>query len=639
MPRLLQKEKGTQGTKVVESALPKIRVHVVHGDIGKIGEGKCVPASERLPIDAVAVGHYAGVEPRDAELALDRSISLGDSEDAPRELVITGLTRRNTLRGDLGIPFFLPDPRRHSGGRVIVVAGMGTPGRFGEPELTMLARELCWCLSRMSKHHLATVLIGAGNGNLNLVDAAEAWLRGIREGLFEFPEGKPCLEAITFVEFDSKRSHELNSVLRARPVEGLEVEIGPLTRFTDERGSAASDSKKCEHQAHLVNHFNVAYSARRWWFTLFPPQGGQERRSKAVRKRDLKLRLDRLANASRLDHQRTRGAILSRDLFPKDLWKRMDVSAPVMVVCRDGTVANVPWEMVAVSPEGSAGPVSKEPESWFLGISRGLTRSLAHMRPGAPTLASRTRLRVLVIADGCREHPLNALHSGAHHLLQLFKRSNEQARTTRRVPQIEAKALIGPDEATRKRVLKELRRSDPYDLVYYGGHGEYDEDNPGNSGWIFSGGERVSAEDLQRIGAIPKFVFSNACETGRFSTAPFRRRGRHARSFAEVVLNRGAANLVCAAWPIGNKEAAAFAVQLFRNLLGVEDVESPQCMYVAMQAARKTLLNSGPDGAEAWGAYQHYGDPYFQLIPQKRGDEPASATTEPKLRQNTNGPE
>ncbi len=107
------------------------------------------------PVDVVAVGHYIGVTPTAAEKALDRAITrafYGLSEKDPdpedRKLVLTQYTERGTIRGELGQPFFLADPRKPAGKgtpeRLIVLAGMGLPGRFGAPELVVLVRELCW---------------------------------------------------------------------------------------------------------------------------------------------------------------------------------------------------------------------------------------------------------------------------------------------------------------------------------------------------------------------------------------------------------------------------------------------------------------------------------------------------------------
>src|SRR4051812_10963075 len=60
---------------------PKLVVEVVWGDI------------TRARADVFAVGHYMGLPPQKAELALDRVVS-GQAEGSPRKLLITELTRR-----------------------------------------------------------------------------------------------------------------------------------------------------------------------------------------------------------------------------------------------------------------------------------------------------------------------------------------------------------------------------------------------------------------------------------------------------------------------------------------------------------------------------------------------------------------
>ena len=102
--------------------------------------------------------------------------------------------------GELGQNFILPDPRKP--GRVIVIAGMGQPGNFRAAELAILSRELVWTLGRSGRKNLASVLIGAGAGNLETQDAVHAWLRGIRRALHDAQAASdPRLQSITFVEF------------------------------------------------------------------------------------------------------------------------------------------------------------------------------------------------------------------------------------------------------------------------------------------------------------------------------------------------------------------------------------------------------------------------------------------------------
>ncbi len=77
--------------------------------------------------DVFVVGHYVGVLPQNAELALDRALS---GTEEPSRLVLTDLTRRGVIRGALGDVIFFP----RADGRQIVLAGMGRPGTFGEAQ-------------------------------------------------------------------------------------------------------------------------------------------------------------------------------------------------------------------------------------------------------------------------------------------------------------------------------------------------------------------------------------------------------------------------------------------------------------------------------------------------------------------------
>src|SRR5918999_5020784 len=81
--------------------------------------------------------------------------------------------------------------------------------------------------------------------------------------------------------------------------------------------------------------------------------------------------------------------------------------------------------------------------------------------------------------------------------------------------------------------------------------------------------QRLSANELNRIDRVPKFVFSNACESG---ITPDRSRERSvdlAPSFAEAFFARGVANFVCTAWPVDDAAARVFALTLYSDLLGI----------------------------------------------------------------------
>lgn len=187
---LLQDESATTespadtGSPITPSVAPKVSSASKQPPISialSISHGGIQGTSGALAkADAISVGHYIGVAPQNAELAIDEAITAALEKNKMGETpseneIITSLCRRGVIVGELGQNFLLPDPRDAK--RVIVIAGMGQPGMFREAELAVLTRELIWSLGRTGRKNLCTVLIGAGAGNLEAPDAVRASLR------------------------------------------------------------------------------------------------------------------------------------------------------------------------------------------------------------------------------------------------------------------------------------------------------------------------------------------------------------------------------------------------------------------------------------------------------------------------------
>jgi hypothetical protein len=231
-------------------------------------------------------------------------------------------------------------------------------------------------------------------------------------------------------------------------------------------------------------------------------------------------------------------------------------------------------------------------------------------------------LRVLIVADPAEDAPLPGAQQEGAALAELFHSFNTvHARNENR---IEVKTLFGPTEATRFNVLRELLLR-PYDVLHFAGHCVFDKDQPRRSGWIFSGGERLSADELNRIDRVPSFVFSNACESGIVQGQVRRTATRSADlapGFAEAFFARGVANFVCTAWRVDDVAASEFALTLYSRLLGL-DIEpdvpgevsaaTPLYLFEAMRDARRSIA-ARDYGVRTWGAYQHYGNPYFRFF-------------------------
>ncbi len=222
-----------------------------------------------------------------------------------------------------------------------------------------------------------------------------------------------------------------------------------------------------------------------------------------------------------------------------------------------------------------------------------------------PPIMSGLRLRVLVIADPCEESPLPGAQQEGEAVAQLFEQFKESGAN------VELVRLFGPCEATRVAVLDHLINQ-RFDLVHYAGHCFFKADDPPRSGWLFSGNQVLSAYELSRVDRIPRFVFSNACESGITSDRADQRNPGLAPSFAESFFACGVCNFICTAWPVDDAAALAFASRFYNGLLGLG--RNAEAIHEAINAARIEIAALGQGVRTTWGAYQHFGDPNFRIV-------------------------
>ena len=536
--------------------VPEIRIRLVNAAIEAVHEHPDAGTP-----DVIAVGHYRDVAPQAAERALGSAISRPSqatgSNGGPGAAavadgacdggILTALTLRGTLRGGLGEPFLLPDPRDRS--RLIAVAGMGDPGRFGVAELTVLVRELSWALGRLGREHLATVLIGAGNGNLSIDDAVTGWIRGLRRGLVG---EDAAIRALTFAEEDPRRIREahraLSEAVAREHAEGhMRIDYafaGDLDAIDEAAVARATAAAISDYAASGQSGDDRDAAPTRIVLTLEGDtyRFGAITASAAVPERSIPIdpalvgeANDELAAEGDPAMQLERGQFLRQIVFPGDLESELSGHAP-LVMMLDGTTARVHWEMVGQSgfepaPDADGDAVL----DGFLGTSRGFTRQLRTQfaPPPEPPPPPRRVLRVLVVADPAADMPLAGAQEEGHDVADLFESfgaAHPGGGNT-----VEVRRLFGPLEATRTNVLRELTQRS-YDVLHFAGHCTYVEGRPERSGWIFSNGALIATNELSRVDRVPRFVFSNACESGHHRRRRPRRLQRPGAELRDGVL-------------------------------------------------------------------------------------------------------
>lgn len=656
-----------------------IRINLVASDITDNElRVQCQDDDEVLPIDVLAIGHYLGDKPYGLLRTLDYKLSHAlarqrsaeqnanrKEEDASESaaqakdegLLLTQYAQRGTIRGELAQLFFLTDPRNAN--RMIAIAGMGEPGCFGQPELTVLVRELCWSLGRMGKKHLATVLIGTGRDNLSLTDAITGWIRGIRSAIIGVTKADPdddrsqMLDAITFFVIDPSKVLVVDNLLRREQIQlqkqaWMNIHYTPLDIATqNEYKNKIEDyvrqqrKKRQQQTAHMLpleevapTRVTVRLDGNRYYLGAMTELGSTPEREALLDPALVRRANDELMAETDLNRQIEIGKFMQQLLIPTDVRQQFCTNAQ-LVMRLDIASARIHWELLAqpdlTSEQVDIGQEYIYPQ--FFGLSRGLTRQLRTVRVAPESLPpARRNLRVLVVADPAVDTHLPGAEEEGIVVADLFEQFNIVYSQSPVFNHIEVVRLFGPREATRTTVLRHLLMR-TYDVLHFAGHCVYDVENPAASGWVFSNGERLSAYDFRYIDHSPTFVFSNACELGINPTQANERSVDLAPSLAEAFFARGVTNFVCIAWPVQDRAARDFALTLYAGLLGLEPTSTklegderqlmshitslqpmvPLAMHQAMLLARRAIAVPTSD-TRTWAAYQHYGNPHFRFF-------------------------
>ena len=287
------------GTAPADTSSLQMEIEVVWGDVTKVDA------------DVYAVGHYEGVAPQYAELALDEAVSgvRGRKNYEPRRLVITQHAARGSLHADLGDVSFFPWGDARNANRVVAVAGMGRPGTFDGTGLRRLVGELIVAITQLPPAiHVCSVLIGSGEGTLSIQQAVSGWLDGIEDaaeevataGVYDAP-----VERIVFAERDRGRAEELHGALedelarraaeeRPRSVTlkldprlkrgsggtvSIEESVAQAAEALVKAAVAAAGSQELAAYTTLLEHCGPNATVRKLLLQSLLAEGGRKRRS------------------------------------------------------------------------------------------------------------------------------------------------------------------------------------------------------------------------------------------------------------------------------------------------------------------------------------------------------------------------
>ncbi len=659
-----QQKQPAAPTKAPAGPNLPLTVEIVWADIRKLQDA-----------DVLMAGQYMGLQPRRGLADLDTLVSGGG---AGRHL-LADLICRDALRCAVGDLHFFPCP----GNRQLLVLGMGRQALFSQAQLTRAARCAAEAIgSLMSGGRVASMLIGTGGGNLETRDAVD----GLLQGFLQAKSADPNLSFahLRLVEIQLDRAFEimdavhdlaaseryagliapgaalvepsggegkisthfgyammLGGVARAwaeGPTNGLFKAAETLCAALPPRVQAKVQLGLSAHQCAADPRrdglrFRISYGRKdeaenpdRVTFS----QDGRQIRTAAMtnlatvteRVLGMKCRwvdriVDDLHAAAWTEGQQSieeRGRSAYGYLIHPDIREKVADGGPLVFEV-DRRLASIPWEMLQ-----QPGP-DREP----LGVHRPLARQLRTIYSPRINASDRAAVpRALVIGDP--DGTLEAAKNEAALVAKLLKDSGLEVEICMLPPNRNGRGAFPFDggfaePADLFRVVERLQNV-RYDIVHFAGHASFSPASPETSGWVFAGGEVLTAAMLENTEGAPALIFANAC----LSAVGSSKQGGRGRgsglvaSLADEFMRRGVADYIGTGWLVPDKVAMPFAKDFYTAFLG-----SPRKQLgVALQEARSAayrVRRVNDIWETAWATYQHYGDP-SRLFPETSGTGP-----------------
>ena len=555
---------------------PQLKVVVTRGSIADV----------KAPV--AVVGSYTGIAPAGALKALDNEV----------DGWIARAVDRGMVGGDLGQLFFVPVMNKEIRARSILLAGMGEYGRFSYEALCYLAMNVCLAIAELKVDSFATVLIGSGEGNLDLPKAAKGLLSGFCDAIHRLP-GEQRITEFMLVEVDKDRHKEivkiLNGVKTQIPNIAIEIVEGKVTGRRRDKPAPPIVSSRQSTVPTFVNRITIERGGDGYTFSALTHTAVIPVRAVNVQKFFSEGIATELRDGEGTQSHEKFGRLLHNYIFPRDFERLIDDGKPLTLILDKDTAA-LPWEMACFG--------LRSPRKYF-GPHLKLTRQFRTVLSSIPGIAPPVNksLRVLIIADPSKDFPLEYARKEGNLVKKVFDDHKELLKDE---IEIIVEARITPDECKPVRIL-ELLLNETWDIVHYSGHGIYDPDRPDQSGWVFGPDVTLTPTEIFRLRQVPRLVFANACFSAAVnseSKPPAEETTRKLAGMAEAFFERGVQNYIGTGWPVVDDTALTFAQVFYEQALKGE------LLGEALAQARFKVFDWG----STWGAYQHYGQSNVRVV-------------------------
>ena len=504
--------------------------------------------------------------------------------------------------GEIGSSEIFPGNDESFRGALIV--GLGTLHAFTAYELTQTVQQgVSKYLLDMSRQGnsstgkvgLSSLLVGSGYGGLSIENAIRAIIQGVQNAnakVSKLKEGpQRIIEHLEFVELYEDNS--LNSFYSLRKIAMEEDQ--QLKVCVPERIDHVPGKRKriiMRSGENWWNRISVRRSEdfdandNRSCFTFSASTGAARdlERKIYINPALVKEILDDISTNN--NWSRELAKTIFELLIPNDLKEQLKRRSNANWVL-DNDTAEYPWELLQDSVA----------EARPLCVNAGMIRQLSE-KESAFRINTVAVNNALVIEDPFLDGFITQLPGAfaeAEMVASVFK--------TKRFD-----TTISLKEKS-SQIIKKMFSQD-YKIIHLAGHGLFNAADPRASGMVIGNNVFLTTAEIAQMSAVPEFVFVNCCFLGKTDAqaeALYKQRYKLAASIGVQLIKNGVRAVVVAGWAVDDSAALEFARVFYTSMFSGDNFGD------AVRKARRSCYDKFGESNNTWGAYQCYGDPFYQF--------------------------
>lgn len=446
---------------------------------------------------------------------------------------------------------------------------------------------------------ISSILIGTGFGGLNMQSSIRAVLQAILQANVRIIEhrvsGLKPLTRLEFIEVEEDRSIQairlLDEILEEEQFSPFILEPRSLRHASGGQRPVIRNRETNWWHRVKVEAIQLPpqnpYRSRKpekgpLKFTSLTDKARAEVSNLAIQRVAVDQLIDQAVQKPNWDPHLTK--TMFELLFPNE-FKDYAMDRRNLIWIVDEESASYPWELLYDPSMGEIEPIS---------VKAGMLRQLevSSYRQQVKTLTNRT---VLTVGDPKSEFvPLPAAREEAKQVHEILKTNGYKG--------------VNLLEAQSSDIIKALF-AQPYQIMHLCGHGVYDpEAKKYQTGMVLGKGVFLTPDMITQLRYVPELVFLNCCHLGATEEdeITLKDRNRIAANLGTQLIRMGVKAVIAAGWAIADEAARTFAVTFYEKMLDGANFGH------AVHQARQDTFHKHPN-THTWGAYQCYGDPYYQL--------------------------